>query len=97
MKMMKLKNGSEEAQVVVTTSMLSLRALFNDNPIAFYELTQKAKNPKHKCFGNTQQILTGLSLLDDNGNIHDSVKNVLLSAIDGEGTSMTFGNPIVAR
>lgn len=46
--MVKLKNGSEVPEPVVVTTMMNIELLMEKNPIAFYELVQKCRNPKHK-------------------------------------------------
>jgi hypothetical protein len=89
---MKLKNGSEEHDGLVGVTMMSIRQLTKTHPIAFYELVMLARDPKHKLFGNTDEPLNALSLIT-NGQIHDSIRNIILSAVEGEGREMTLGSP----
>lgn len=88
-----LKNGAEEAKSGVAVVMMSLENLVQTNPIAAYELVEVCKNPAHKLFGNAGDILNGLGLLDS-GHVHSSVKNVVLSAFEGEGLGMRLTFPI---
>src|SRR3989338_5617614 len=86
-KLVKLKNGSEEAEPLVRVTMMSLQHLMGENPIAFYELVELCKNRNHKMFGNTNEILERLSMVS-NGFVHGSIRNIVLSAVKGEGLDM---------
>jgi len=92
--MVKLKNGSEVPKPVVVTTMMSLEALMEKNPIAFYELVEKARNPKHPMFGNTQDVVAKWALIDLSGVIHSAVRDVILSAVSGDELDMRLGNPV---
>ena len=98
MEMVTLKNGSEEAKPLVVIVMMSLRKLFNSgnmgDAISAYELAMKAREPGHKLFGNTVQDLAKLALVNADGSMHDSVRNIVVSAVEGEGFDMTLGNPV---
>jgi hypothetical protein len=91
-----LKNGSEEVQPLVTATMLSLRSLVQDKPIVFYELVMKCRDRNHRFFGSSGQTLTDLGLVEADGGIHESIRNIVLSATEGEGLEMTLGSPIKA-
>lgn len=88
-----LKNNTEEAKVLVQATMVSLDDLVNTNPIAAYELVDLCKDASHKPFGNTGSILEDLSLVD-NGKVHEYIKNVVLSAFEGEGIDLHLTNPL---
>lgn len=94
MKAVVLKNGTEEADVMVTTGMMALESVMKDNPIAFYELVMKCRDPNHQFFGNTGEILKSRSLVEQSGNIHDSVRNIVLSAVSGDEFDMRLSNPV---
>ncbi len=51
-------------------------------------------DPNHKFFGNTKDRLEALALVDANGGIHDSIRNIVLSAIEGEDLEMRLTNPV---
>jgi hypothetical protein len=93
-KLVTLHNGAEEPDVVVMTTMLSLGTLFKSNPIAVYELVQLTRNPSHQPFGNTGEVLQGLGLVGEDGRMHDSVRNVVQSAIVGEDLDMSLRHPV---
>lgn len=91
----KLKNGTEVIEPVLITTMINLDALMKKNPIAFYELVQKCRNPQHKMFGNTEQVAESLALIE-RGSIHDSVRNIVLSAVEGDGLKMSLSSPVAS-
>lgn len=93
MNMVKLKNGSEVPESVVATTMMNLECLMSKNPIAFYELVEKCKNPKHEMFGNTKKVAEELALMNS-GSVHDITKNIVLSAVQGEELNMTLNSPV---
>ena len=93
----KAKNGSKVAQPLVITTMMNLEALMESNPMAFYELVEKCKNSEHKMFGNTKDVVAELALIDSSGSVHSSTKDVVLSAVEGEGLSMSLSSPVAPK
>jgi hypothetical protein len=89
-----LKNGAVEADVLVTATMVSLYQLWKKKPIVMYELHQKCLNNDHKLFGNAGADLRDLNLINDDDSVHGSIKNIVLSAMTGEGLSLTMVSPI---
>lgn len=89
-----LKNGGEEADILVAATMMSLRSLIDEAPIAFYELVMKCRDRNHRLFGNTGQVLQRCSLIQSDESIHNSIRNIVLSAAVGEGLQMSLGSPI---
>ncbi len=94
MNMLKLKNGTEECEPLVLTVMASLRHLNETQPIAVFELASKCRDSSHKLFGNNGKVLTDLALLDSDCGVHSSIKNIVLSAIEGDGMDMMLCSPI---
>ena len=94
---LKLKNSSEEAEPLVRVTMMSLRSLAESDPIVFYELVELCRDPKHELFGNAGDALKRLSLVQGDGNsVHQSIRNVVLSAAVGEGLALELANPVAA-
>ena len=89
-----LKNGAQELDIQVRAVMVSLEDLLGKNPIAFYELVMKCRDWNHQFFGNTGRELRDLALVQSDGNVHDSIRNVVLSAVVGDDLEMTLGSPI---
>ena len=94
MKELVLKNGSFEAEPLVRAVMTSLSFLFESNPAAFFEIAMCARDRTHKPFGNTGDRLKELALLDDGLNMHNSIRNIILSAVSGEMLEMTLSSPV---
>ncbi len=94
LKTVMLKNGSEEFGPLVAVTMMSLRSLCTTDPVSFYELVQKCRDQNHQFWGNSTQKLRDLSLIQPSGNVHDSIRNIVLSAVTGEKFDMVLGSPI---
>jgi len=81
--------------VVVTYGILLKMLDGMEGAIALYELVAVCKNPSHQVFSNAQkEYLMGRALMQPDGRIHQSIKNIVLSAIEGEGLRLTVVNPI---
>ena len=93
MGLIKLKNGSEEEKALVVVVMVSLQGLLDKNPILFYELVMKCRDSKHELFGDSGKDLQDLALLQQDGNVHSSVRNIVLSAAQGEDLDLTLISP----
>jgi hypothetical protein len=92
---MLLKNGSEETESAVKITMLSLK-WFMEQPfgaITVYELVQLCRGP-HELFGNHGDKLKEAGLLQDDGSVHETIRNIVLSAADGEGLELQLVNPV---
>lgn len=89
-----LKNGSREFAPLVGVAMGSLGLLMQKNPIAFYELVMKARDRQHIFFGNTAEVLRGYALIEADGDLHETLRNVVLSAVRGDGLNMVLSSPI---
>lgn len=89
-----LNNGAKEAKSLVNIAMFSLGILMEKQPIAFYELVMKCRDDKHEFFWNTSKVLKDLQLVENDGGIHDSLRNIVLSAIKGDWMDLTLMTPI---
>lgn len=88
-----LKNGATESKLLVKAIVVSLKDLIAEDCIAFYELVELCKDPNHKLHGETNEILEKLNFTHD-GVIENSIRNVVLSAVEGERLSMRLTNPV---
>lgn len=93
MEQVRLKNGAKEAEVIVKVVMISLDNLVVSNPVAAYELVEMCKDRTHKPFGNTSTVLKEFALITDDG-VHDSIRNIVLSAFVGDGLDMHLEYPV---
>lgn len=94
LKTVKLKNGEEEAEGLVNITFMLLKDLSKNNPILLYELAEKCRDRNHKFFGNTGDTLREKELVQSDYSMHSSIKNIVLSSIEGEGMEMRLVNPI---
>jgi hypothetical protein len=90
----RLKNGSEEAVGLVRAVMISMRSL---EMIPLYELTMLARDRNHELFTPALgEKLAGLSLITERGeswDMHDCVRNIVMSAMEGELLEMRMVDP----
>jgi len=90
-----LKNGTEEAMPLVTVTMFSLQDLGKKSPLAVYELVMLCRDREHKIFSlRLADDLKGRSLIQLDGRVHASIKNIVLSAATGDGLDMVIGSPL---
>jgi len=92
-----LKNGTSELRVLAVGTYESLKEMLNEaeGTIAFYGLVEVCKNPSHQIRSKAQkEYLISRSLMKPDGGIHQSIRNVVLSAIEGEGLGLILVNPI---
>ena len=98
MEMLALNNGSSEPKPAVITSMMSIRGLWNEGIpgiCAISDLYERCRNQSHPIANGEKQKLESLALLQPDGHVHDTIKNVVLSAITGESLAdMKLGSPI---
>lgn len=92
MNTIKLKNGSEEVEALVATTMMALRGLFDEKPMVVYELAMLARDRNHKPFGGMTADIETVGLVQE-GQMHGSIRNIVLSAVEGEGLEITLGDP----
>lgn len=97
MEMLKLKNGAEEAEPLVLTTMMILRKLLADKPMVFFDLVLKCRNSSYTMGGSAAAQLQEAALIDHDESIHSSIKNIVLSAAVGSGLAMTIENPVEAK
>ena len=90
-----LKNGAEEVESLVRGIMWVLRTLIDKQPGLFYELVMKCRDRQHRFWGDTEERLQRLKLVEANGDVHDSIRNIVLSAVTGDEWEMELGSPVV--
>lgn len=93
----RLRNGSEEHASAVMAYGLTLEKLAVENPVALYELWELCKDPTHKVWGSdTLGLLQRLSLVQGDGRVHDTLRNIVLSSLRSSDGGLDFAlvNPI---
>lgn len=92
-----LRNGAQEAKPLVAIIWAGIRKLLDDpmgGGIVMYELVMKCRDSNHQFFGNTGDRLKALRLVELNGAVHNSIRNIVLSSAEGEGLQMSFRCPV---
>jgi hypothetical protein len=97
--LIKLKNGAEEPKVVVAAVTISLNSIWDSGlkgVLAVYDLSQIARGKGEGVSPKTIEFLQGYNLVEQNGRLHETIKNVVLSAVDDEGNlSSPLARPTV--
>ncbi|HJY98896.1 MAG TPA: hypothetical protein VJ227_04230 [Patescibacteria group bacterium] len=92
-----LRNGAEEAEVAVKVIMISLNGLLRRGIAGvtqFYDLTMICRDPSYRIGEYNLKALQELHLLENDGRPHDTIKNVVLSAVTGDGFQMGLRSPL---
>lgn len=96
MQTVKLRNGTEEVAMMVPIIMMHLKSMFADDPIAAYEIVMHARDRNHPPWNETMTArFKSLSLLESDGRMHDTVRNIIVSAVTGDLLDMTLRDPRV--
>lgn len=90
---LKLRNGNEVPEPIAISTMMNLNLLMEKDPIAFFELVAKCKNSQHKMWGKTEKTVSDFGLINS-GSVHECIRDVVLSAVQGEGIEMVLGSPL---
>lgn len=82
-----------ETEPLVVVTMLALQDLIA-LPIAFYEFVMLCRDRSHKLWSNTESILRERNLLEQDGQPHSSIRNIVTAAVAGDGLAMVLGSPL---
>jgi hypothetical protein len=75
-----LNNGAEETYLTVRVMSLRLELLKKSNFPAFKELFEKCKDTEHEIPLAIWKSLQWVNLLENDGSVRESIKNIMLSA-----------------
>jgi hypothetical protein len=95
-----LRTGIEEVKPLVKITMVILKRLYEEKPIVLYELAQLCRDRDHEPWGKCGDDLVERKLIQktENGyHVHDSIRNIVLAAIDGEGVDMVLRSPLAPK
>jgi hypothetical protein len=91
-----LKNGSVQFKPLVIGTMITLSHLLEDEPIAFLELVEVCKDREHQVFGNADQVLKRLAMMEQDGSVHSAIRDIVLCAVEGKDLDIHLVSPIEA-
>ena len=100
MKMVTLRNGAQEAEVLVTSVMKSLNKLMSDfiGTLQAYDLYMICRqDPSYRKYLDNEKKLQELNLLNENGQPPNLVRNVVLSAFQPDGLELKLVSPVAAQ
>ena len=89
-----LKNGAEETKPLVVVMMGKLETLMKETPLVFYDLVMLCRDSTYQPFGGAGEDLKTLGFVNSDGSVHQSIRNVVLSATNSDGMEMTLGSPV---
>lgn len=75
--------------------MTTLNLLLNFQPIAFYKIVEKCREPQHQMFGNSEEKAKEFGLIESDGKIQNHTKNIILSAAEGKYFDLKLTSPVV--
>jgi len=90
-----LRDGTTQPEPLVMTTYVALLKLM-DSPMRFLDVAEAAReeSPLHP---NSVPSAAALALVDENGDMHSSVRSVIRSCIEGEGLEMRLVSPFAER
>lgn len=92
-----LRNGSDEPDFLVSACLISVQEILRTDPISFFELVTLARDPNHQLWGEVDgpiaKRLQGLALLGQDGKMHDSIRHIVMAAVEDEGMDMHLVSP----
>ncbi len=94
MSMVLLKNGAAEPKASVVTTCLAIEDVIKSDSIAFFELVTLCRDPNHRLWGDALLTLRRLSLVEADGSVPPTVRNVVLSGAVGGELDLAWSNPL---
>lgn len=99
MDMVQLRNGSEETESIVRVVTAGLQNILKNTmgALAFHDLVVLCRDPEREETSSTRMTIDELKengLVQVDGTVNQSIRNVVLSSAEGEGLEMQFVSPI---
>lgn len=88
-----LKSGVKTTHSLVACVMLTLQALFDEQPIAFSELVARCRRPDYALRRGSAAILERSGLLE-RGTVPDAVREIVLAAVHGDALTLRLISPV---
>lgn len=87
----KLRGGATVPAPIARTTFITLEKLSTGDitdVLSVYEAKALAADPGHDMWPGTAECLQAYKLLDANGKMHESVRMVVLAAVEGDAEDM---------
>ncbi len=91
-----LRNVPRVSAVLIEPLMLILESLFDEGLAGVYaviELVELCRDPTHVCSKDEEEKLRELSLIGTDGRVHETTRDVVLSAASGDGVGLVLVSP----
>lgn len=97
--LVRLRNGVKEHRPLVRTVSFVLKKLMDEGKgIVLFELVELCRKPGHKpwdeVIGADLKALSLATETDGKWHVHSSIRNIVLSSVEGEGMNMTLVSPV---
>lgn len=92
--MVTLLNGERETLLHVTETVSALKYLFMNDLMTAYELADLARGSGRQLSSEAEDMLRAFGLIQEDGTLYSYVRNIVRSAIVGEGFDMELINPV---
>jgi len=83
-----LSNGAIEAKPLVAVTIVSLRNLCSNNPIAFYDLVMMCRDSSYQVGDLSLERLQSTGFIESTGKLHESIVNIVTAVVKGDGLDM---------
>lgn len=95
LKMVKLKNGGEAPESAIRTTMVSLQTMMKEDISSMLAVVDLAEHCREgtEVTGKSRELLVNIGLMESDGRVHDAVRDIVLSASEGEGLSFRLSSP----
>ena len=99
--MVTLKDGTQVPEAILRETTQRITTLKKQNYVALFDLVEKCKNAEYKFlynpFGDSKASLTKLTLMDENGNVCEDVRKVVLNSVGKLDLSLKLVNPLLVQ
>ena len=89
-----LRDGTREALPLVATTIMVLERLYETEPLALYDLRMMCDDRGYQPFGENGDVLKDARLLEPDGRMHSSVRNIVRNAVTVKDLSIGLRNPL---
>jgi len=95
-----LKNGSTETRLAVVATYANLRRIIkaenynHTKALALSVLVDHCRDPQCPIEPEQRECLQQLGLLQQDGTVHTTIKNIIVCAVVGEGFELYLQNPM---
>lgn len=93
----RLANGAEVPADVATDLWANLQTVWRQHPVSMLELLAAYGDPDHHLLPLARIVLQQYGLLDPTGGVLPAVRDLLASALVGEGLDQQLGSPWAAE